>query len=97
MRASGNGDVKVCVHNLLRTYRGEVPYERLKGLDPRLIDKPTQTVMPEVQQDARWLIETYEPRAILESVTVSFDGEGAAAGGLVITAKLQGEGEVSNG
>ena len=97
MKASGNGNIAVCVHNLLRTYRGEVPYERLKGLDPRLIDRPTQSVLPEVQQDARWLIETYEPRAILENVSVTFDEEGAVSGGLVITAKLQGEGEVSNG
>lgn len=95
MRASGNGDVKVCVSNLLRIYRGEVPYERVKGLDPRLIDQPTALVDAEIQQDARWLLETYEPRAQVESINVVHDGN--ADGGLIITANLTGEGEVSNG
>lgn len=95
MRASGNGNVKVCASNLLRIYRGEVPYERIKGLDPRMIDKPTSTVLAEIQQDARWLLETYEPRADVESVAVTFD-EGVN-GSLIITANLKGEGAISNG
>ena len=68
MKASGNGDPATCVGNLLRLVRGEVPYERLKGLDPRLIDKPSSTAGPELRADAEWLIENYEPRADLESV-----------------------------
>lgn len=95
MRASGNGDVTVCAGNLLRLFRGEVPYERVKGLDPRMIDRPAVTVAPEIQQDARWLLETYEPRAIVSSITV--DGEDAVNGGLRITANLEGEGDVTNG
>ena len=95
MRASGNGNVKVCASNLLRIYRGEVPYERIKGLDPRMIDKPTSTVLAEIQQDARWLWETYEPRADVESVAVTFDE--ALNGSLIITAHLKGEGEINNG
>ncbi len=95
MKAHGNGDVKTCVQNLLRIVRGEVPYERVKGLDPRLIDKPTAVVKPDVQQDARWLLETYEPRAEVESVSVTqTDGE---HGGLLITAKIKGKGEVTSG
>lgn len=95
MRASGNGSVSVCAHNLLRTFRGEVPYERVKGLDPRMIDRPTGSVKLEAQQDARWLLETYEPRAAVERISVSNDA--GAEGGLIITAKIQGEGEASNG
>ena len=95
MRANGNGDVRVCVSNLLRIWRGEVPYERVKGLDPTLIDKPTSTVIPEAREDVRWLIETYEPRALLESVSVVQDS--SVEGNLLITAKLKGEGEVTNG
>lgn len=95
MRASGNGDIKVCAENLLRTYRGEVPYERVKGIDPRMIDRPTLTAAPEIQEDVRWLLETYEPRADVESVNVKHDG--GADGGLIITANLTGEGEVTNG
>ena len=97
MRASNNGDVRTCVHNLLQIYRGEVPYERLKGLDTRLIDRPTEMVKADIKQDARWLIETYEPRAVVDSIDVSYDSEGAASGGLIITANLRGEGAVSNG
>ena len=95
MRANGNGDVKVCASNLLRTFRGEVPYERIKGIDPRMLDKPTSTVPAEIQQDVRWVLETYEPRADVESVDVVFD-EGVN-GSLIITANLKGEGEITNG
>lgn len=95
MRANGNGNVKVCASNLLRIYRGEVPYERVKGIDPRMIDKPTSTVPAEIQQDARWLLETYEPRTDVESVEAVYDV--GANGNLIITANLTGEGEITNG
>ena len=68
MKASGNGDPAQCVGNLLRLIRGEVPFERLKGLDPRLIDSPSSTAGPELLADAEWLIENYEPRVNLESI-----------------------------
>ena len=86
MKASGNGDVNVCVANLLRTFRGEVPYERVKGLDPRLIDRPSRDAEIEVQQDATWLIEAYEPRAIVNGITMTADE--AAAGGFVVQADI---------
>lgn len=76
MRASGNGDVAVCVHNLLRIVRGENPYERTKGLDARLIDSPVGDA--EIAQDAEWCIGTFEPRATLDGVTVE---DGRASGG----------------
>lgn len=41
MKASGNGAPEICVQNLLKTIRGEVPYERIKGIDRTLIDKPS--------------------------------------------------------
>ena len=41
MKASGNGTPETCVQNLLKTIRGEVPYERLKGIDRTLIDRST--------------------------------------------------------
>lgn len=95
MKAKNNGAINTCVSNLLKLFVGEVPYERVKGLDPRLIDKPIATIQPEVQQEARWLLETYEPRAAVESVTAQqADG---VSGGLLITANITGEGAVSNG
>lgn len=78
MKASGNGDPAQCVGNLLRLIRGEVPYERLKGMDPRLIDSPSSTAGPELLADAEWLIENYEPRISLDSINL--EAELAKAG-----------------
>ena len=41
MLSKGNSDIAVCVNNLLKTSRGEVPYERLKGVNFSLLDGPT--------------------------------------------------------
>lgn len=88
MIAKGNGNTQRCVQNLLRIFRGECPYERVKGLDPRMIDKPMSTVEPEIRQDAEWLIETYEPRATINGITVS--AADAVGGGFVIDAEIVG-------
>ena len=70
MKAKGNGEPATCVGNLLRLVRGEVPYERMKGLDPRLIDRPSSIAAPELVADAEWLIEQYEPRADLKNINL---------------------------
>ena len=67
MKANGNGNPEVCVHNLLKTVRGEVPYERIKGIDRALIDKPAATAGDDILADVEYVIETYEPRAELDS------------------------------
>ena len=85
MRASGNGNPAVCADNLLQIVRGEVPYERVKGLDPRLIDRPSSIVAVDAKQDAEWLIETYEPR--VEATSIEIHPSNAAHGGFTITAK----------
>lgn len=87
MRASGNGDVNVCANNLLRIVRGEIPYERVKGLDPRLIDRPLEDAEMDIQQDAEWLLETYEPRGAVESVSVEQSDD--SSGGFVVLAKIK--------
>nr|DAK52516.1 MAG TPA: lysozyme [Caudoviricetes sp.] len=93
MRASGNGSTDVCASNLLLTFRGEVPYERVKGLDPRLMDKPVTTAEPEIRQDAEWLLETYEPRAEVQRVTLEPIDTG---GGYTVTVEIEeNEQEVS--
>lgn len=88
MIANGNGKTQRCVQNLLRMFRGECPYERVKGLDPRMIDKPISSVEPEIRQEAEWLIETYEPRATINNITVSADD--AVGGGFAIDADIVG-------
>lgn len=86
MRASGNGNVDLCANNLLRTFRGEVPFERVKGMDPRLIDLPVSSAELEVQQDATWLLETYEPRATVNAIIMSKSD--AVNGGFHVTADI---------
>ena len=63
-----------------------MPYERVKGLDPRLIDRPSRDAEIEAQQDATWLIEAYEPRAVVNGITMTADE--AAAGGFVVQADI---------
>lgn len=70
MRAKGNGLKEVCVQNLLAIIRGEVVYDRLRGLDMRMIDRPGGNAANEMMQDAKWDIKTYEPRAIVENIRV---------------------------
>ena len=68
MKASGNGAPEICVQNLLKTIRGEVPYERIKGIDRTLIDKPSETAATDLAADVEFLVETYEPRVKLGNV-----------------------------
>ena len=91
MRASGNGAPQVCVNNLLQIARGEVPYERVKGLDPRLVDRPITTADLELRQDAEWLVDTYEPRAELKNIAVTQNA--VADGGFSVTADIEDKGE----
>ncbi len=86
MRASGNGDKHVCVNNLLAIVRGEVPYDRIRGLDARNMDRPAAEAAPEIQQDAKWLLSTYEPRAAVQEVTVTADPE--SGGDFSVTASI---------
>lgn len=88
MIASGNGKVQRCVQNLLRMFRGECPYERVKGFDPRMIDKPLSEVEPDIIQEAEWLIDTYESRATIKDISVY--AEDAAGGGFVVDADIVG-------
>mgnify|MGYP003701701245 FL=1 len=70
MKSYGNGKPQQCIENLLRITRGEVPYDRLRGLDPHLIDKPAVLASPQLVSDAKWLLSTYEPRADTKSIDV---------------------------
>ena len=76
MRASGNGSPEVCAANLLRIVRGGVAYDRVRGVDGTLIDKPNAT--DEAVADAEWVLETIEPR--VESDSISSDPAAAFSG-----------------
>lgn len=84
MKATGNGNAGVCARNLLATVRGEVPYDRLRGLDPRIVDRPAGDAKDAAARDAEWTIKTYEPRINLDSVDIS-QGDNGDFG---ITAKI---------
>lgn len=78
MRSTGNGDKQVCVQNLLAIVRGEVPYDRLRGLNARAVDRPGAEAADELTQDAEWMLKTYEPRAEVRAISVnqSYTAEG---------------------
>lgn len=87
MRATGNGNPAICTENLLKIVRGEVPFERLKGMDPRIIDRPIIEAEAELQQNAQWLISTYEPRVTINRIQIAqSDG---LDGGFAITAQVK--------
>ena len=72
MKANGNGSPQQCVANLLNLYQYEVPYARLKGMDPSIIDLPREEAEVTAKNHASWLIETYEPRVTLNDINVSY-------------------------
>lgn len=78
MKGKGNGSPEQCVRNLLAIVRGEVPYERIKGLDARILDKPAIQAENEIKEDAQWTIQTYEPRVTVNKIAL-VPGEGSGA------------------
>ena len=71
MKASGNGTPQQCVANLMNLYQYEVPYARLKGMDPSIIDLPTDEAEVTAKNHASWLIENYEPRVTVNDIKIS--------------------------
>jgi len=78
MQATGNGRPEICVNNLLSLARGEVPYERLKGLDANFIDAPKTTVRNTVFVDIERTLNIYENRIKINEVDIAglFEKEG---------------------
>lgn len=87
MKASGNGDVSRCANNLLSIIRGEIPYDRIRGIDARAIDKPENEAEMLIRQDATWLLGVYEPRGEVQSITI--DRDESDMGSFGITATIQ--------
>lgn len=87
MLAHGNSAPPTCVLNLLRTFRGEVPYARTKGVDRSLVDAPG-TESWRLNVDAEWVVGTYEPRASLDEVLMGADARDAALGDLSVVARI---------
>jgi hypothetical protein len=87
MKAKGNGTPEQCVQNLILITRGEVPYERIKGIDPSIIDKPSEIAADMIRTNVEYLIETYEPRANMGDLDIAaLAGE---AGGFQINLEIE--------
>lgn len=71
MKAKGNGLPETCASNLLQIIRGEVAYDRVRGIDARLIDKPNSA--DDLTADMEWLLETYEPRVTVTEAETDSD------------------------
>ena len=72
MKAKGNGTPQQCIANLLNLYQYEVPYARLKGMDPSIVDLPKDEAEVAAKNHASWLIENYEPRVTVNNVDISY-------------------------
>lgn len=68
LKATGNSRPERCAANLLRITRGEVPYERTKGLGIASIDSPAVRAGNDMAADAEWLLENFEPRVDVNSI-----------------------------
>lgn len=87
MLAKGNSAPEVCVQNLLKTIRGEVPYERIKGIDRTIFDSPSGYGANDLKADAEFIIKTYEPRVEIDKVEIT--ASNSQNGGFNLTAKLK--------
>lgn len=78
MLSSGNSDIALCVSNLLRTYQGEVPYRRKKGVSHETLDLPADEVEQQMIEDAELCLNEFEPRIDIDDIeldTVNKNGD----------------------
>ena len=74
MRASNNSDVQVCMDNLLKTVKGEVPYSREKGIKRNIVDLPSDAAKLQIVMSANECIDSYEPRVDVRKGDALKDG-----------------------
>lgn len=60
MRMKGNGNPEVCAVNLMNLTISEVPFDRLRGRDPSMLDRPLGE--RQALRNARMILDVYEPR-----------------------------------
>lgn len=70
MLESGNGEITVCVTNLMSMRRGECAYERIKGIDQDIINEVEIGAELDLLEDAEFVIEEYEKRVSLEGIDI---------------------------
>lgn len=73
--ATGEAQVLQNVRNLLSTRQYEVAYDRGKGIDPDLIDRPSSAVLGTLTNEINELLQIYEPRAALVALELTANGK----------------------
>ncbi len=75
--ASGDARIVQNVRNLIRTWRYEVAFDRTRGVDPAILDRPAPEAAARYTAEVARLIRDYEPRATLVSCEwTGLDDEG---------------------
>lgn len=90
MLPKGNGSPQICVANLIRMTRGEIPFARVKGIDPRHFSRPALTEKEPLMADIEWLIETFEPRVDINNIDL--EDLAAKAGDFAVNTTLEVKG-----
>lgn len=67
-RASGNERIIRNVLNLIRTFRYDVGYDRTRGIDPSVVDKPLEEAAMVYISEIYRVVELYEPRVTVKEV-----------------------------
>ena len=75
MLSKNNSNPAVCVNNLIQIARGEVPYDRVKGVSFAHIDVPFAQQTDAIAADAEWMLGAYEPRVEVEGINVEPNDE----------------------
>lgn len=74
--AQGADDILMCIHNILFTMKGEVPFNPFFGSNLfKLIDRPITIVGPEMVSEIIDAINKWEPRVAVNSCTWSLAGD----------------------
>jgi phage baseplate assembly protein W len=74
--AEGADDILMCIHNILFTMKGEVPFSPFFGSDLYLfIDNPVNSVAPYIVNEIIDAITKWEPRVSVSSVSPTFSDD----------------------
>lgn len=74
----GLADIQQCIQTILTTQRGSVVLMRTFGVDVMaFIGQPINTVKSELTRDIIEQIEAFEPRATVERISATTQGDGS--------------------
>ena len=75
MLAHGNGDAEITSQNLVKTVRGEVPYDRIKGVDSSFTDRPINDIKTDIENDVIETLEEYKKSIIFQTICHGINGD----------------------